>query len=103
MELSGVRLRNIFRNFAHAPAFTLVAVATIAIGIGANTAAFSVIRGVLLKPLAYPEPDRLVGVWETAPGLSIKQLNAAPSLYYVFREENRVFDDIGLYSTGSVS
>ena len=57
----------------------------------------------MLKPLPFAEPDRLVGVWHTAPGLGIKLLNASPSTYFTYREENRVFEDIGLWSDGSVT
>jgi predicted permease len=83
--------------------FTLIAVFTLALGIGANTAIFSVIRGVLLKPLPFDDADRLVGLWHTAPGLGIPLLNMAPSYYFTYREDGRVFEDVGLWNGGAVS
>ncbi len=99
----GNQLKHVFRRLMQAPLFTVMTLLTLAIGIGANSAIFSVIEGVLLKPLPYPHPEQLVGVWHTAAGLNIKQLNIAPSLYFTYREENRTFQDIGLWRGGAVS
>jgi predicted permease len=95
------RLRLGARRLGRAPMFTAVTLLTLAIGIGANTAIFSVISAVLLKALPYPEPARLVGVWHTAPNIGIKMLNASPSSHFTYREENRVFEDIALWDDGS--
>src|SRR6185503_9602428 len=64
-------LRHGLRALRRAPAFTAIACLTLALGIGASTAVFSVVNGVLLKPLPYPDPDALVAVWHRAPGLNI--------------------------------
>ena len=97
------QIRRLVRRMLHSPMFTAIAVATLAIGIGANTAIFSVIDSVLLRPLPYPDSERLVTVRHTAPGLNIKELPASPSSYFTYREEGRMFQDIGLWSSGSVS
>ncbi|HEV2418392.1 MAG TPA: ABC transporter permease, partial [Terriglobia bacterium] len=86
-------LRQLRRN----PGFTAVAIITLALGIGATTAIFSVVNGVLLKPLPYPHPKQLVALWLTAPGMNIKDLNPSPAIYFVFRDQNRAFQDLGLY------
>jgi putative ABC transport system permease protein len=96
-------MKHLVRRLVHAPLFTGVTLLTLAIGIGANTAIFSVLHGVLLKSLPYPQPDRLVGVWLTAPGIGLKKANAAPSTYFLWREEGRVFQDVGLWRTDTVS
>jgi predicted permease len=83
--------------------FTLITLITLAAGVGANIAVFSVVEGVLLKPLPYPRPEELVGVWHTAAGLNMDLVNMAPSNYFIYREQNRVFQDIGLYQGDSVS
>src|SRR5690349_13192081 len=97
------QLRPVFRRMAQAPAFTAITLITLAIGIGANSAIFSVVRGILLKPLPYAQAEQLVGVWEDAPGLGWKDVNASPATYFTFREESRTFEDIGLWRGDSVS
>ena len=94
-----MRLQHIVRRLLQQPAFTLIAVLTLAIGIGANSAIFSVIEGVLLQPLAYPHPDQLVVLDHSAAGIGLKSAGAAPFLYYTYREDGRVFQDVAL-STG---
>jgi predicted permease len=97
------QLRQIVRRLWRAPVFTIVTLITLGAGVGANIAVFSVVDGVLLKPLPYPHAESLVGVWHTAPGLNLDDLNMAPSNYFIYREQNRVFEDIGLYEGDSVS
>ncbi len=91
------------RTLLRSPMFTIVTVATVAIGIGANAAIFSIVNGVLLKPLPYPEPDRLVAVREVSPVLDIKDMGLAPADYFTFREENRTFERFGLWTSDRVS
>jgi predicted permease len=91
------------RRLWRAPIFTVVTLITLASGVGATIAVFSVLEGVLLKPLPYPHSDELVGVWHTAPGLNIDDVNMAPSNYFIYREQNRVFQDVGLYEGDSVA
>jgi len=90
------QLRQVLRRLGRAPFFTAVTLLTLAIGIGANTAIFSVLEGVLLKPLPYSHPEELVAVWLTAPGLTLENVNLSPSTYFIFREQNRTFQDIGV-------
>jgi putative ABC transport system permease protein len=98
-----VQLWQALRRLVRAPLFTAVALLTLAVGIGANTAIFSVVNGILLKPLPYPHPEDLVAVWLAAPGLNIKDLNLGPADYFIFREQNRTFQDIGLYMGSTVN
>jgi len=96
-------LRYAARTLWKQPAFSTVAALTLALGIGANTAIFSVVYGVLLKPLPYHEPERLVGVWHRAPGLNIPLLEQGASTYFTYRESSRVFEDIALWDSEEVS
>src|ERR1700733_6899888 len=98
-------LRHAFRRLRRAPGFTAIAVATVALAIGATTAIFSVVNGVLIKPLPYPHVEALVGIWHTAPGIpSIKGfLNLSPTMLFTYREQNRTFQQMGLWSNGEAS
>lgn len=99
----GSRLAPVLRRLWRAPMFTLVALITLAAGVGANIAVFSVVEGVLLKPLPYPHPEQLVAVWHKAPGINLDKLNMSPGNYFIYREQNRVFQDIAAYNGDSVS
>jgi predicted permease len=90
------QLKQVLRRLGRAPFFTAVTLLTLAVGIGANTAIFSVLEGVLLKPLPYPHPEELAAVWLTAPGINLKDLNLSPSTYFILREQSRTFQDIGV-------
>lgn len=103
METYTDLLKQSLRRLRRSPMFTVVTLITLAAGIGANTAVFSVLEGVLLKPLPYPHPDELVGVWHSAMGLNIPDLNMAPSNYFIYRDQSRTFEDVGIYQGDSVS
>jgi predicted permease len=91
------------RRLARAPLFTTITLMTLAVGIGANAVVFSVVEGILLKPLAYPQSDRLIGVWHKAPGVNLPKLNIAPFLYFIDREQNKTLEDIGIYDRADYS
>jgi predicted permease len=97
------QLRQVLRRLGRAPLFAAVTLITVAIGIGANITVFSVVEGVLLKPLDYPQADRLVGVWYKAPGINIPKLNMAEFLYLIDRDQNKSLDDIGMYKGSTYS
>jgi predicted permease len=97
------QLKQVLRRLRMSPLFTTITLITLAAGIGANTLVFSVVEGVLLKPLPYSDPHRLVGVWHTAPGIQIKDLNMAPSHYFIYREQGKTFQDVALYQGDSLS
>src|SRR3989441_7127377 len=91
------------------PIFALIAVVTLALGIGANTAIFSVVDAVLLRPLPYPEANRLVFLWSTMNSQGVPTSGSALPDYYAWRDQNHVFEglagfyngDFNLSSTGN--
>ncbi|MDT7816833.1 MAG: putative transport system permease protein [Acidobacteriaceae bacterium] len=97
------QLKQVLRRLSRAPLFTAITLITLAVGVGANTVIFSVVEGVLLKPLPYPHAEQLIGVWHTAPGIGIKELNMSPSIYFIDREQNTTFEDIGAYTGDSLN
>src|ERR1700683_877557 len=103
MGTFGDQLRQVLRRLGRAPLFTAITLITLAGGVGANAVIFSVLEGVLLKPLPYTHSNDLVGVWLTAPGLDIKNLNMSPSTYFILRDQNQSFEDIGVYTGDSLS
>ena len=86
-----------FRVLINKPAFTAVAVLTLVLGIGANTAIFSVINSVLLQPLPYSDPDRLVMVWETKLDDGYVENVVSRGSYLDWRDQNTVFENVGAY------
>lgn len=92
----GNELSLVWRKLLRAPSFSAVAVLTLALGIGASTAIFSVVHGVLLKPLPYPESERLYGLWHSAPGVGFDQVQQSDTTYTVYHDLAQSFADVGL-------
>ena len=89
--------RRIVRAFRRAPGFFLIAVLTLAVGIGANAAIFTVVNAVLLQPLPYPEPERIMGISHTAPGLDMERLELSDGTYFVFDRDNQSLESLGVF------
>ncbi|HSM59458.1 MAG TPA: hypothetical protein VK849_01620, partial [Longimicrobiales bacterium] len=97
MDALAQQLRYTLRKLSRAPLFTTVAVLTLGVGIGSNAAIFSVVNGVLLKPLPFERPEELVGVWHTAPGLGFDQVNQSPALHFTYVDQSRAFASVGMW------
>jgi putative ABC transport system permease protein len=93
-------VRHGLRMLRRSPGFTVVAVLTLALGIGANTAIFSIVNGVILRPLGYPEPDRLMSLTTQFPAFGFEEFWVSPPEYLEYRELNRSFSAVGAFTTG---
>lgn len=98
-------LRYTFRQFRGNPSFFLIATAALALGIGANTAVFSAVEALLIRPLPYGDPSRLVMVWEDASFIGFAHNTPAPANYADWRAQNHVFADMAAlrYQTASLT
>jgi putative ABC transport system permease protein len=85
------------------PAFTLVAVVTLAIGIGANTAIFSLVNSILLRPLPFRDPDRIVRLIQASPKLGLATWGVSQADFAAYREQNRSFESIALYTNSAIN
>src|ERR1700733_13405707 len=106
VESLGTDLKLVCRRLGRSPGFAATVILTLAIGIGANTAVFSVLNSVLFKPLPYPNAEQLVAVRLIAPGAAgladfSNGLRLSSSMYFTFSEQNRTFQSLGVWSTGT--
>ena len=108
VESLGTDLNLVFRRLRKSPGFAATVLLTLAIGIGANTAVFSVLNSVLFKPLPYPEAAALVALRLIAPGAAgladfSSGLRLSPSMYFTFAEQNRTFQSLGVWIAGTAN
>src|SRR6185436_19424615 len=97
------RVKHALRRLFKSPAFALTAIITVGAAIGANALIFSVVNGVILKPLPYADPSTLVGAWHVAPGVMPGPLQQSAGTYFMEREAAQSFTDVGLWDDGSVT
>lgn len=103
LELFFADLKRAVRRLSKSPGFTATVLLTLAIGIGANTAVFSVINSVLINPLPYPQSDRLIALWLKAPGAGglsnfSEGLQLSPSMYFTLSRHNQTFESMGIWT-----
>jgi len=94
-------VRYALRQFRKSPGFTAVAVITLTLGIGANTAIFSIVNAVLIRPLPYPNANQLIMVWERQAGSAETQNVTSPATFLNWKERNKVFQQLAACFTGS--
>src|SRR5262245_59623612 len=90
-------IRYALRNLLRRPAFTIIAVVTLALGIGANTAIFSALNALLLKPLPFPELDRIVAIWDKMPSRGVNHNEVTFANYLDWQAQSQSFEQLALY------
>jgi len=103
MGLDRHDLKLALRRLRRAPLFTAISLATLALGIGATVAIFGVVNSVLLRPLPYPDPDRLVSLLHTAPGLGMAEVPHSDASYFLYTDESRAFDGLAAWTPQEVN
>jgi predicted permease len=96
-------IRRAAQGLRRTPGFTALCVLTLATAIGADTAVFSIVDAVLLRPLPYPRADRLVGLWQTLPGLGLEQVGLSDATYLLYRGHRRALAEMAIYRRGLVN
>jgi predicted permease len=96
-------IRPAWRSLRRSPAFSITASLTLVIGIGAVVAIFTLVNGVLLRPLPYPNAERLVGVWHDLPGVSIPKAEQTPGTYFTYQRLVRSIEGIGVFQQGAAN
>src|SRR3954453_19248159 len=108
IEPSIRNVRHVLRGLLNSPGFSATVLLTLAFGIGATVAVFSVVSSVLLKPLPYPAADEIVAIWHKAPGApgvanGNGDLPFSPSLYFTFSEQSETLESAGLWNRGAAT
>lgn len=96
-------VRQTLRKLRRSPAFTLTSILVLAIGIGATSAIFSVVYGVLIQPLPYPQPERLVALTHRSENTGQARLPASTAIYFTYRDHNRSFESVALWTTDTAT
>ena len=96
-------VRHAWRSLRRTPVFTVTASLTLVIGLAAAIAIFAVVNGVLLRPLPYGSPDRLIGAWHDLPPINLTKAQQTPSTWLTYKTLARTIEDIGIYQDGSVN
>ncbi|MDQ6828142.1 MAG: ABC transporter permease [Gemmatimonadota bacterium] len=95
--------RQALRKLVRAPGFSAATIFTLALGIGATTAIFSIVDAVILRPLPYDQSNRLVGLWHSAKGIAIEEVQQSDGSYLLYRKNNRAFEEMGIYQNSAIT
>jgi predicted permease len=96
------QIKRVLRRFQRAPLFTTISLMTLALVVGVNTVTFSVVDSVLLKPLPYPHPERLIAVDHTSQQMGFETIGISPSIVFIYRDQSTTLEDIGAYDNDEV-